>query len=141
MSLNFAVLDTITDITTYTREHLLASREYLLYMKRTARQAGFGEKSGTFVRDVVGYKFDSMSVDDVLKSMSEDGFLTRYQARADGWHKGLNGSASEGTLKKNASLHSAASALTNDALAWKRLVTALRIVCPQSGMAGEGQRS
>jgi hypothetical protein len=130
-TLSFAQLDT-APVTDYTREHLMCAREYVLFVKRTARMGGFGEIAGRMIRATVGYKFDSAPLADVLAYMSDEGFLTRYAINLELWYAGLNKSATENTLKSNAAKHSAAAALTSDVVAFTRLVKALKILCQRN---------
>lgn len=117
------------DPASYTREHLLAARCYVLDCTKTARQGGFGQVCGRMVRETVGYKFDNMPIDGVLLAMEGAGFLERYRAQCEKWFGGLNKSATDGTLKRNEALYKAAIALADKARDFAILVRALRIIC------------
>lgn len=125
----FEVLDSAEVSNNVQRNVLMAAREWVLLTKRTARQGGFGEVAGRMIRDTLGYKFDSMAIDDVLKACEADDFLDKYKAQVERWYAGLNKSAGEATLKGNANKYSAAIALAGDAKSFKRLIRALRILC------------
>jgi len=127
----FRILDSAS-IDSIGREALMAAREYVLLVKRTARKGGFGEVAGRIIRNTVGYKFDSAPVSEVLAYMQDEAFLSRFKTNLELWYAGLNKSASESTLKGNAHKYSAALALTNDAEAFKRLVKALQILCQRN---------
>jgi hypothetical protein len=107
----------------------MAARALVLSVKRTARQGGYGQVAGRMIRETVGYKFDSMPVDDVLKAMEADGFLAAYATELDQWYASLSPSATEATLHRNANLYKAASSLTKDEHSFKTLVKALRLLC------------
>ena len=130
-SVSFKLLDS-APVDGYTREHLMAAREYVLMLKRTARQGGFGEIAGRMIRETVGYKFDNCALADVLAYMGAEGFLSAYSIKLELWYSALSQSATESTLKSNAKKYSAAQALAQDAEAFTRLVKALRILCARN---------
>lgn len=116
----------------YTREELLASRSYVLQVKRSGKNQGFGEKSGPMIRETIGYKFDAMDVMDALADMAKPDFLTRYKATVDKWYAGLKQDASPVTLKANALKHQDALALAADVTAFNKLVRALQVLCQRN---------
>src|SRR5262249_49496479 len=130
-SVSLQALDS-ANVENYSHEALMAAREYVLLVKRTARKGGFGEIAGRIIRNTVGYKFDNAPLADVLAYMGEDGFLSRFSVNLELWYSGLSKSATESTLKRNAALYSAAAALVQDGAAWARLVKALRILCQRN---------
>ena len=111
----------------FTHQELLNARELVLRAKMAGKFGGFGQKIGPMIRATIGYRFDSMGVHDVLKAMDTPDFLTKYQASTDTWFAGVKHDGSTG--KSNTSRHTEASKLTSDALAFKALVKALRILC------------
>lgn len=129
MSVAFSILDSVEVSNNVARPALMAAREFVLLAKRTARQGGFGEVAGRMIRETVGYKFDAMGVDDVLKACEADDFLTRYGESVKKWDAGLKKSAGEATLKANAAKVSAAMGLAADPVSFRRLIKALRILC------------
>jgi hypothetical protein len=126
--ISFASIDGI-NVESYTRDDLMVCRAYVLFVKRTARQGGFGQCAGRMMRETIGYKFDGMSVDSVLSAMEAPDFVARYTVKLDGWYNALNKSANDSTLKRNAALYKSASALASDETSFKRLVRALRVLC------------
>lgn len=71
---SFASIDAIK-VDAYTRDELMVCRAFVLFVKRTARQGGFGQVAGRMMRETLGYKFDGMPVDAVLASMETPEFL------------------------------------------------------------------
>jgi hypothetical protein len=125
-----SIVDTIAPvIPTYTREQLMAARHLVLSVKRTARQAGYGQQAGKSLRAAVGYKFDSMDVMQMLAEMAKEGFLVRYKDAVEKWFAGLNKSATDSTLKKNQSLYEAALKLAADPNGFQLLVKSLQVLC------------
>lgn len=117
---------------TYTREELMESRRFTLMAKAAGRQGGFSALSGRVMRDTIGYKFDSMDVMSVLKAMAAPDFLVSYAKTLDRWFsdkkEGVS-KASADTIKKNKALYEAALKLTQDPIAFTKLVRALIVLC------------
>jgi hypothetical protein len=78
--ISFSAIDTI-NVDSYTRDDLMVCRAYILMVKRTARQGGFGQASGRMMRDTIGYKFDGMSIDAALATMAPPPIFERVHCQ------------------------------------------------------------
>ena len=117
----------------YTRQELMDARTYVLLVKRSGKNAGFGAKSGPMIRDTIGYKFDSMDIMDALAEMAKPDFLTRYAATIEKWHGGLKkDGVAPATLKANDTKKADALALSRDTVAFQKLVRSLQILCQRN---------